>query len=577
MTTRLLLVASLRAVEAARILLPAYEPQVWVGGGGDLTPYRGADILVWPDADTESASWGAGVRDALGVVAERLRVLDVSDHAGGWDAESARDEGWLPDDALAWCRRRLNGDNAPDHPPEPEPAPPVLAIPEEPPPPEPPPEATPKKRGKKARPAGMTLVQGGAEVQPDLDLPSAFMRWEELGLELNGRGIPHWNVDNCERALQKHALTAGRFWWDEFHCKVFTTWGVGQGDQTIMPRELADVDPVAIAMFMQRKLGMFGINDLTIKKTIMRVAAEDIRCEPKAWMNTLVWDGEERLLQFLPRYIGTPDTEYHQKAGRNFFRGMVARVYHPGCKMDNMLVLQGPQGIKKSTALNTIGGRWYAEGHESIGTKDFYLTLHGKLIMEIAEMDSFGRAAIAKVKQVITCQTDRYRTPYGALAVDYPRRNVFVGSTNEDTFLRDPTGARRFWPVTCGTIDIPGLRRDREQLFAEAVAEFKGGEGWWDMPEQETLDMQGERQEVDDWESLVRRYITKEEANGKWEPRYDPLTVVSTPLLLGQALNKAAGQWTREDHSRITAIMRGLGWKRTKAEDGTYVYVKPQY
>jgi predicted P-loop ATPase len=572
MTARLLLVASLRAAEAARILLPLYQPEVWIGGGVDLTPYKGADVLVWPDATPEAPEWGEGVRAALATAPERLRVLDVSDHSGGWDAESARDEGWLTDDTVAWCRRRLNG----THPAEPEPAPTVAEAPPPPPPPDPEP-ARPPRKPKKERPPGITLVQGGPEQQPDLDLPASFMKWEQLGLELNGRGVPQWNVDNCERALQKHPLTSGRFWWDEFHCKVFTTWGAGQGDQTIIPRELSDVDPVAIALFLQRKCGMFGMTDLTIKKTILRIASEDIRCEPKQWMDTLAWDGQERLLDFLPRYIGTPVSDYHQKAGRNFFRGMVARVYHPGCKMDNVLVLQGKQGIKKSTALSVVGGAWYAEGHESIGSKDFYLTLHGKLLVEIAEMETFSRAEIAKVKQVITCQTDRYRTPYGALAVDYPRRNVFVGSTNEDAFLRDPTGARRFWPVYCGTIDIAGLKRDREQLFAEAVAEFKRGEGWWDMPEQETLEMQSDRQEVDDWEPLVRRYLAMEEHDGAWQERYTPLTVISTAQLLGHAVNKPAGQWTKFDQSRMAAIMRRLAWKRTKMEDGTHSYLKPEY
>lgn len=566
--TPILLVASLRALEASQILLPVYRSEVWIGGGGDLTPYRGSDILVWPDATPDAAEWGDGIRAALSPVASRLRVLDVSDHSGGWDAESARDEGWMPDDTLAWARRRLNGVHTePEPEPEPEARPPIEAPPGEP----------SKKRAKKERPAGIALVRGGAEEQPDLDLPASFMKWEQLGLELNGRGVPHWNIDNCERALQKHPLTTGRFWYDEFHCKVFTTWGAAQGDQTLIPRELADVDPVSLAMFMQRKMGMFGINDLTVKKTILRIASDDIRCEPKQWMNTLEWDGESRLLQFLPRYIGTPDTEYHQKAGRNFFRAMVARIYHPGCKMDNVLVLQGKQGIRKSTALNVIGAPWYAEGHESIGSKDFYLTLQGKLVVEIAEMDSFSRAEIAKVKQVISCQTDRFRTPYGSLAVDYPRRSVFVGSTNEDVFLRDPTGARRFWPVFCGAIDIPALKRDRVQLFAEAVAEFKQGEGWWDMPEQETLDMQGDRQEVDDWESLVRRYIAKEERNGTWEIRYEPLIEVSTTELLGRCLSKPTGQWSKYDQARVTSILRRLGWKRGKADDDTTVYRKPQY
>lgn len=579
----ILLVSSLRAAQASRILLPAYDVHVWVGGGEDISPYRDADVLVWPDSSAEGPPWSDEIRNAVAPISKRLRVLDVTDHSGGWDACSALDEGWLPESTLTWCRARLNG----THGPTPEPiieqtAPePVVNEPEQSPPSEQPPGAIPQPGPppKTRKKRNLSLSTGGAEEQPDLDLPSSFMRWNELGLELNGRGIPHWNVDNCERALNKHPLTAGRFWWDEFHCKVFTTWGIAQGDESIIPRELNDVDPVAIAVFMQRKMGMFGINDMTIKKTINRIAADAIRCEPKEWMDSLEWDGTERLLSFLPKYLGTPDTEYHQKAGRNFFRGMVARIYHPGCKMDNVLVLQGKQGLKKSTALAVVGGPWYAEGHEEVGSKDFYLTLHGKLVVEIAEMDSFTRAEIAKVKQVITCSTDRYRTPYGQLSVDYPRRSVFVGSTNEEVFLRDPSGARRFWPVTCGVINIPALQHDRVQLFAEAVAEFKRGAGWWDMPEQETLEMQNERQESDDWAPLVRRYLEKEQRNGVWEDRYEPLMVATVADVLAGAVNKPAGQWTKQDTKRVTDILRHFHWKREPVpEPGTgHHYVRPRH
>src|SRR5262249_11330228 len=137
-------------------------------------------------------------------------------------------------------------------------------------------------------------------------------------------------------------------------------------------------------------------------------------------------------------------------ASHNFWLSLVARAYKPGCKVDNMIVLEGGQGIGKSTALDIIGGDWYTEQHESASNpKAFAEILQGKLLVEISEMDAFNGSQINRVKQTITCQSDRYRPAYGRYAKDHLRRCIFVGTTNRDDWNKDETGARRFWPITC--------------------------------------------------------------------------------------------------------------------------------
>ena len=123
--------------------------------------------------------------------------------------------------------------------------------------------------------------------------------------------------------------------------------------------------------------------------------------------------------------------------------------------MDNMIVLEGEQGSLKSTALGALGGPWYAEVNESVQSKDFHLSLQGKMIIEIAELDSFSKAETTRIKQVITCQTDRYRKPYGHYTEDHPRTCVFAGSTNEDQYLRDHTGGWRFVPFFELDVEVP--------------------------------------------------------------------------------------------------------------------------
>jgi hypothetical protein len=182
---------------------------------------------------------------------------------------------------------------------------------------------------------------------------------------------------------------------------------------------------------------------------------------------------------------------------------MVARIYRPGCQVDNMVVLEGPQGIFKSSSLRVLAGDHHAEQHESVTSKDFFQNLQGVWLIEISEMHSFSRTETSKVKQVITCTTDHFRPSYGRRAVDHPRMCVFAGMTNHDNWSKDETGARRFWPITCVEIDLDGIRNAREQLFAEAVARFKGGETWWEMPALETTREQELRYDTDVWQQDI--------------------------------------------------------------------------
>jgi predicted P-loop ATPase len=244
---------------------------------------------------------------------------------------------------------------------------------------------------------------------------------------------------------------------------------------------------------------------------------------------------------------------------------MVARIYKPGCQADNMIVLEGKQGIRKSAALRVIGGAWFTEQHENVSGKGFFEVLQGKLLVEISEMDSFSRGEVTRVKQVVTNPSDRYRESYGRRAEDHPRQCVFVGTTNRDDWNRDETGARRFWPIQCnGEIDIAAIAANREQFFAEAVVRFKAGKSWWEMPSAETAVEQQKRYIAPAWVEPIQRYISQkriiDDSGTRWVSRTEPLADLSIADVFEQALDMPRSQWTKANEMRAAEALRFMGW-----------------
>lgn len=375
----------------------------------------------------------------------------------------------------------------------------------------------------------------------------AFQRvqWDDLGLALDGRGIPPANIDNAVRVMERHHDLLGCVWFDEFTCRVMTSWGgkVCEWDEA---------QTLAATLFLQRSIGLSRITPATVDAAANAVAFANRRNSAQEWLRTLVWDGVERLPQLLPRGFGTVKSEYTFAVGRCFMVGMVARVLRPGCKVDTMPVFEGAQGLGKSAALQEIAGtEWFAEAAESVVAKDFFVALQGKALVEIAELDTFSRSEVTAVKRVLTCQTDRFRAPYGRRAEDHPRTCVFSGTTNRDDWNRDETGARRFWPVACNKIDLEWIRESRSQLFAEAAARLDRGEKWWDVPVEDALREQNARREIDEWEAPICRYLAGQRQT-------------EVAAVMEHGLGLTPDKWTKPLQMRVATILRGMGW--TKAD-----------
>jgi predicted P-loop ATPase len=236
----------------------------------------------------------------------------------------------------------------------------------------------------------------------------------------------------------------------------------------------------------------------------------------------------------------------------------VARVYRPGCKVDTMLILEGLQGIGKSSLFALLGGEWYTDDVAELDTKDAPLGTRGKWIIEFAELDSMAKALPSKIKAFISRATDHFRLPYDRRAGDFPRECVFCGTINVGTYLRDETGGRRFWPAECKWIDLKALRRDRDQLWAEAKARFESGTHWWlDTPElvKAAGEEQDQRFDDDVWVEPVATWLMAR-------------TDTSIAEILIGAIDKKSEYWTQGDKVRVARILTRLGWERYRKRVG---------
>lgn len=337
-------------------------------------------------------------------------------------------------------------------------------------------------------------------------------------------------------------------------------------------RELIDSDYTAVSASLARA-HCLNFSVQMVSAAIEATAQENAYHPIRDYLTGLVWDGVPRLEHWLHDFLGAEDSEYTAGIGRMFMIGMVARIMRPGCKNDYTLILEGSQGIRKSTACKVLagGGRYFSDNLPPIkdANKDLSQHLAGKWLIEMAEMSATSRADTEALKAFLTRTEETYRPAYGRNEVVQPRQCVFIGTTNRSEYLRDATGDRRFWPVKCGIsgepCDIDGLQENRDQLFAEAFTLYQRGAAWWpdsDFESEQIRPQQAERFECDPWEEMIL-------ANAQ-SSQSDRLTVAG---LLANVIDKKAP--ARADSARVKAILQRLGYVEKKSH-GLRHYVKSE-
>jgi hypothetical protein len=360
-------------------------------------------------------------------------------------------------------------------------------------------------------------------------------------------GEPKKTYRNALTAIERLGITCR---YDAFHDRML----VGGHEIEQYAGELTDA---AVAAVRQLIIDTYGFD---AGKDQVHDAASWLcvknRFDPiRDYLDGLKWDGAPRLDRWLIDYLGVEDNDLHRAQGRLALVAAVARVRHPGIKYDHVLTLEGPESKLKSTAIEVLAG---AENFSdqtilSASEKEQQELVRGVWLYELAELSGMRRADGERLKAFVTRTCDRARPAYGRRRQDVKRRCVFIATTNEDDYLKSQTGNRRFWPVRIGTIDIEALRRDRDQLWAEA-AQIEATGISLALPEDLWADAaraQEERLERDPWEDALGD-VTGMVMDSEEVVRSDE--VFLTLKIDPERRNAAVGK-------RIAAVMRRLGWR----------------
>jgi len=358
---------------------------------------------------------------------------------------------------------------------------------------------------------------------------------------------------NLVTILRHDRRQRGRFTYDSF--------------SEVLELDREPVGDVHILQLMEWMGSVYGIHPARDKLSdaARQVCNENTRHAVQDYLNGLEWDGIPRIQDLLWKYMGCKNTAdgLSQVYGRKWLVSVVARAMRPGCKVDTMLILNGPQGARKSSGFRALAGDdWFSDSPISMGTDDAAQALQGTLILELAELDSFRHKDMTTVKAFTAAQSDRFRRRYDRFWTDRPRQSVMVGTSNDPAFLGDATGSRRFWVRrVVRPVDLAAIERDRDQLFAEAVHRFKAGEEWW-------LDDDEDARRSDDNEDYAIEQPWGQDLLSAADAAVQGGLLFHLPEMMAQVLDVKVGDVRRGDLMEAGRVLGAAGFEKTRCRVG---------
>jgi predicted P-loop ATPase len=545
----ILVVEGEKCAEAARAVLKRYAVVTWASGSqnvlkNDWSPLGGRDVLIWPDADVPGRKAASELAALLSKDAARVRIVDPDGQPEGWDIADAIADGWDARQIAEWAAERLQEVPCGANVPAPAPVAAGELTTRD--------SKTPEmgeSRDIATAGAASSPLPGGTVADRDSSI-SSVASWHGLNLDSGENGIPFPTLANCSAILQYHDNFKGKIWLDVFKEKIFTTL------RGTAPSEWKDADTRAATAFIQHKLRLSKFTSGVVAEAVMHAA----ECHPRnslvEWLNSLSWDGRPRLADWLCDSLGVEKSIYTVAIGHNWPISMVARAFSPGCQVDTMVVLEGQMGKGKSSFLKALGGEWFDAVPQAIGDKDWLQAIQGLWLVEIPDMTGFSRREHSQILASITIRSDRFRPSYGRCVEDRPRRCVFAATSEQDDYLQETRGRRRFWPLRCQAIDLDALLAARDQVFAEAVVRYRAGEDWYQMPPEADAE-QLDRASQDLWHDRIVDYcenVYEESA------RAGQKMLLTSTNILRDAIDLPLAKQSDGEKRRVAKILTGAGW-----------------
>ena len=519
----------------------------WCGGGfgankADYAPLRDRKVFYWGTPGKGDAWTRNDVIGALFEYAAELWIFDVSDMPAQWNAvDAVESDGWDTARYESWTRAVM-----PDgqvrlrrHDYGTEPARAAIAPPPE------QPEVTP------ARPPPREHSDIAATAKHWSVAP-----WKSKLIFVAGKGDKETAIRCIENAcmpLMYAPEWEGLLAWDELHQCVAATRPTPWSEQ---PLEWQDHHDTALECWYDRA----GLHYGGMIRDAVNLVAHRNKFHPvQDYLNSLKWDGIARDDFWLTTYCGSPNDRLTNFCGAAFLRQAVARAMTPGVQAKNCLILFGAQDAGKSEILSRLGSPWYAVQHGNIGgdsTKAIEQCSKAWII-EMAELAKLRRTDdIESVKAFIATKEDTYRPAYARRVMTVQRCCVFAGTSNPTQVFNDPTGNVRWWPVqVCDNLDLDGIRRDRDQLWAEAVVRWRAGEKWW-IEDTAMKALAAEATDrhavVDEWMDVIAEWIDQPE--NRQRPGF------TSSQIWNKAIGGEMAKFSRSEQGRIGDCMRRLGY-----------------
>lgn len=402
---------------------------------------------------------------------------------------------------------------------------------------------------------GVSEANGHTAVLPAQLLTRAPIRF----VDFDADGVPRGTTTNAGIAIENLGICCRK---DTFHEKML----VGGHAIQAWSGDLSDDAVHMLRKVIKRSYG-FDPGEKNTRDSAVQLCLEHQFNPVVEYLDGLQWDGRERLGRWVVDYLGAPDTPLNRECGRLMLLAAVRRARRPGCKFDQIIILEGKEGTGKSTALRILAGddNFSDQSILASGDKEQQEAACGVWIFEIAELAGMRRTDSERIKQFAARTEDRARPAYGRIRVDMKRRCIFVATTNEQTYLRSETGNRRFWPIETGRIDLAALARDRDQLWAEAAMHEARGisivleDAYRELARQ----LQASRMEDDGWIETIESWLGKQGGGSG-----AVVTSTSVMEVLGGALRLEPREIGQTEQNRAARALRRLGYSRMQIRDG---------